>query len=155
MKKLFLILMIVSLIPMNLAQIDELNLEVQEALEVDLNLCEDLIEKTRAVNGATVPSFIPYKNERINIYNPENVLVGHIKTEQGIVSSIDCEELEEPTLVAKIIDLSVIDEILDSENPLKELNNRIGNDIILDAQGFIRSAKLIFAKLSINIASLF
>jgi hypothetical protein len=156
MKKIILILLIVSVLPMALAQdLNEESFEEVEQIEIDLELCRDLINKTGAVSGAIVPGFMPYKNERINIYNPEDILIGHLETSDGVVSSISCAELENPTIIATITDLSVIDEILDSEKPLKELNNKIGEDIILNGQGFASSAKIVFARFGLRIASLF
>ncbi len=119
------------------------------------DLCQELIERTEVVEDASIPRYLPYRNDKINIFDPNEELIGHLETSNGKVESIGCEALDEPNIHAYISDLEVIDIILDSDDPLKELNARLKEDIILEGQSFGSQTKLVVSRMFIRIASLF
>lgn len=140
MKKIILILLVIFSIPVGLAQ---------------STLCDDFIDKTERISNSSVPTVLPYKNEVINVYTFEDEFIGHISTDKGEVSSIGCEELEEPTLNVKISNLSIIDLVLDSDKPLKEFDNALEEDILISSTSNLGTVKLGVSKALLFIASLF
>lgn len=140
MKKLILILVVLFSLPFGFANSD---------------LCSDFINKTDRIKDGVVPTILPYKNEAINVYSFEEELIGHIRTVEGTVSSIGCEELENPTLNVEISNLSVIDFVLDSSKPIKEFNRALGEDILINSTSGFGSAKLGISKAILFVLSLF
>ena len=119
-------------------------------------LCDYILEKLNIEIGTSVPKLIPYSNERLNIYTAEKELVGHLILEDGIVTSYNCEETDNPTYNVTIMSKSTIDDILNSENMIKGLNRKLNNkEIDLVGMTYSKKIKGFFTRLGLNIASVF
>ena len=76
-----------------------------------------------SLEDAPVPGFVPYGNERVNIYDLQNRSVGHVITEDSVVAAVGCQTVDEPTYEVYVQDLATVDRILHSESPLNQLQD--------------------------------
>ncbi len=149
MKKLLTILIILLIVPFVYAGNETTNSEGKE-------LCDYIFAKTNIEIGTSVPKMIPYKNERFNVFTNQDEPVGHLIFEDGLVTSYNCEQIEEPTYNVIVVGKSTIDDIRDSESPIKALNEKLGNkEIDLNGVTFGKQFKGFITKLSLSIASIF
>ncbi len=149
MKKLLTILIILLIVPFVYANNETAGSEGKE-------LCDYIFTKTNIEMGTSVPKMIPYKNERFNVFTNEDELVGHLIFENGLVTSYNCESIEEPTYNVIVKGKSTIDDIMDSESPIKVLNKKLGNkEIDLKGVTFGKQFKGFMTKLGLSIVSVF
>ena len=149
MKKLITILIILLIVPFVFADNETVSSEGKE-------LCDYIFAKTNIKMGTSVPKMIPYKNERFNVFTNKDELVGHLIFEDGLVTSYNCESIEEPTYNVIVKGKSTIDDIMDSESPIKVLNKKLGNkEIDLKGVTFGKQFKGFMTKLGLSIASVF
>ncbi len=149
MKKILTLFIILLIVPMVYGMNETNNSEGEE-------LCNHIFAKTNIEIGTSVPKMIPYKNERFNVYTNENELVGHLIFEDGLVTSYNCEAIEEPTYTVMIKGKQTINDIMDSESPIKVLNQKLNNkEINLHGVNFGKQFKGFMSKLGLSIASVF
>jgi len=153
MKKILLTLLLIILSVSIVSAINETNIqELSEGQE----LCNYIFERTSIEIGTSVPKLIPYSNERFNIYTTEQELVGHLIFEKGIVTSYNCEAIDNPTYNVTIKNKQTVNNIMDSESPIKELNRKLNNkEINLVGTTYSKKIKGFFTRLGLNIASIF
>ena len=143
-KKIFMLLLVV------------LSISVVSAQQNKSSFCEELIDISGISVGAEVPSILPYKNEQINIFDNYSQIIGGLETSEGLVQSFGCVELENPTLLVTIKDLTVIDDIVLANNSIKELNNKILNEeILVEGVGFGSKFKVFSSKVALRVVSWF
>ncbi|MFT4282805.1 MAG: hypothetical protein ACMXX6_00080 [Candidatus Woesearchaeota archaeon] len=124
-------------------------------LQNESGICEELIDVSGVFEGAKVPSILPYKNERINVFKSSEI-IGSLETSGGVIESFGCNELEDPSLLVTITDLSVIDDILKANNTIKELNNKISSDeILVEGTSFGSRAKVFSSRIVLRVVSWF
>jgi hypothetical protein len=145
MKKI-LIFLAIFLIPIVSAQLEDINNE---------NFC---IVMQKEFNGTefNIPKYIPYGNERMNIYLSPDEFLANLVTEDRKLKSIGCKEVNDPTYNIYIKKFNVVEEIKESDNPIDFINDKIKNKEI-DIQGVTASKKIkgFFTKITIRIASWF
>lgn len=90
-----------------------------------------ITEELGVEEGDTLPDYLPYDNERTNFYTPEEEFIGHIVTEDGVITSIsDDVEIEDSTMNLVVEDVDSVKEIAESDKPMKEFNEKLQNDEI-------------------------
>lgn len=117
--------------------------------------CSDLLQFKSDVVGQTIPSQIPYSNERFNIYVSGEGF-GSIIIEEDIVIDFSCELLEERTYDIYVESIQTITDILNSEAPLSILNEKLGSDEI-EIKGATagKKIKMFFTKIGLKILDWF
>ncbi|MGM5483562.1 MAG: hypothetical protein ACQER9_01445 [Nanobdellota archaeon] len=118
-------------------------------------LCQEVISESGIKEGYKVPKFIPYGNEVMNVYGPDKEALGHIVTEKHKVKSFGCSLTNNPTYNVYIKDENVVEEIIDSDNRLKELNKNLGKDIKIKGKNIMKNVKTGFSKIIMNVMSWF
>jgi len=108
-------------------------------------------------NFAPADSYGRYMRMKgFNVFTNQDEPVGHLIFEDGLVTSYNCEQIEEPTYNVIVVGKSTIDDIMDSESPIKALNEKLGNkEIDLNGVTFGKQFKGFITKLSLSIASIF
>ncbi|MFT7615982.1 MAG: hypothetical protein ACI8Y7_000810 [Candidatus Woesearchaeota archaeon] len=120
------------------------------------DICEYVTTEAGFVIGGVLPGFIPYKNEKINIYTTTDEPVGHITTKDGALSELDCTLIEEPTYIIKVQDVQTIKDILEAESAADALDDALGDDkILVDGQTATKAVKNFFTQIFIKIGSWF
>lgn len=109
---------------------------------VSAQYCTYLLEEIGMEEGMSVPSYIPYKNERIQIqdFNGENQ--GSVITEDGSVTSITCNEIENPTYIIQVDNNQTINDLFYSEQPMSTFDTlKDEGNVILEGQSFGKQLK--------------
>jgi hypothetical protein len=115
-------------------------------------ICDYLIEEKGINIGTTLPKAMPYKNDIFNVYTIDGDIIGHIKLENRIVKSIDCNLIENPDFIVKVKDLEVVKSITSADTLNQALK---ANEITIEGQSITKKIKNTFTKLGIKIVSLF
>ncbi len=157
MKKIIIISITIILILSSIVFAEHITPELYEKeLSEGQELCNYMFERTNIEIGTSVPKLIPYSNERFNIYTTEQELIGHLIFEKGIVTSYNCEAIDNPTYNVTIKSKLTIDDIMSSDSPVKELNKKLGNkEINLIGITYSKKIKGFFTKISLNLLSIF
>lgn len=124
----------------------------------DATLCSLILEYVQEAD--VVPKKIPVRNHVINIYEivpgGERTPTGHIIIEDRTVTSVSCDDISEsPTLEIQTT-YEAANDVLDSDNALQTLQRHVkSKDIIITGKGFVEKVKLAFAKIGLQVASIF
>jgi len=123
---------------------------------VGVDLCNYVFNSISIETGTAVPSAIPYKEERFNIYTLTNSPVGNLILTDGVVESYSCDTIENPTFNVYIEGKDTIDEILGAESMVDELVSKLNSkEIKVEGQTTGKKIKGFFTKIGLNIASWF
>jgi len=124
-----------------------------DVLEEFSNLEQDLV-------GTTLPGPLGtlFANERINLYltlNDSSEITFGLITKQKVVEEFSMSEVEDPTVNVYTSEATV-QNIIDAENPIKELKDALDNkEINYEALGFTKKIKFGVSGLFVKIASWF
>lgn len=119
-------------------------------------LCEYIIEKAEIPVGTKMPGALPYKNEVMNIYTENETPVGHLSIEKGIVKEYECVLTNNATNKVYLKNKKTIDDIIDSENQVDALLEKIDSDeIIITGATAGKKIKNFFAITTLRVVSLF
>lgn len=130
--------------------------EEDEPLGVEFDsLCESIISLSKISVGDSLPGFLPFRNDLINIYDFSDEEVGHIMISGGLVESFDCSVVDEPSIIARIVSSDVVDVIFNSEKPLRTLNEQLGEGVLIEGTGFVSNAKVGLSRMMIRVANFF
>lgn len=112
--------------------------------------------KEKVVIGGEIPSYVPYKNERFNIYTLDKKPVGSIVSEKGVLKDISCETISDPSYNLYLKDLTTIKNVFDSEKPLKAFNKeKSEGNIDIEGQTVSKSLKAGFTNILLRVAGWF
>lgn len=127
----------------------------EEIQQINEELCNKIMSIDKIEVGGKLPGYIPYGNEKMNVYDSEDALVGNVVFEKGVMVSMGCTDVEDPTYKVYLKDDDVVDDIMGAESPIDELSDRLGKDIILEGQSFTKKVKGSFTGMMVSIASWF
>lgn len=104
------------------------------------DVCEYLANSS--LEGAQLPGYVPYGNERINLYTGDDTSVGHVITESSVVTSANCTAIDAPTYEVYVQDLATVDRILHADAPMSQLNDeRRARNVEIRASTFSKQVK--------------
>ncbi|MGM5483139.1 MAG: hypothetical protein ACQESF_06760 [Nanobdellota archaeon] len=118
------------------------------------NICEQILSENNVKEGLKVPKSIPFGNEVMNFYGPDETPAGHVVIAKHSVTSLNCSLADKPDYNVFINDENITQKILNSNNTIKEIKDSIGNEIIIKGQSLTKSIKLGIVKVGIKIMSL-
>ena len=98
-------------------------LTLAPAVSAQTNEICDYLTDNLSLEDKAVPGFIPYGNERANIYTQNNQTVAHVITEQRNITSVGCEEIDAPTYTVYVHDSQTLERIFYSDKPLSQLED--------------------------------
>jgi hypothetical protein len=131
----------------------------ENSTETTQSQCQQAIKQLTSygiIEGNDIPNIIPYKNEVMNVYLKDQTFLGHITISDKVLSEINCEQATEPTYNVYITSLDLIDQTLQSDDPLGEFNSKLSSKEI-DLQGTTggKKFKAGFTKFALKVASWF
>ena len=120
-------------------------------------ICEYIKTDLKAEVGKTIPSFIPFKNEKLNAYTLDNDPIGNAIMENSKIKSIECTKtIDDPTIEVFIKDKQTLMDIKESTKKADTINQKIKDkEIIIKGITFTKKIKTFFMKLGIKISALF
>jgi len=126
------------------------------AIPVNAEICEYFTQDLGINTGATIPRFIPYKNDVFNVYS-QNEPIGLMELKNGEIIKIECGKLsEKPTFSIYIKDIDTIKDIFESESPVDEFNNKLkSKDLDIRGNNITSKIKGFFTRLIAGVAGLF
>lgn len=99
--------------------------------------------------GFELPGYVPYKNEKFNIYTNEGLDVGTLILENKKFKGFDRVISEDFTYKIYLKDMETINSIINSENPLDKFNElKKSKELKIEAKG-------VFGKVKTGIISFF
>ena len=120
------------------------------------SVCENIIQDLKLRTGLYMPKFLPYKNERFNVYTLQNETVGHMIIEKGVITSVNCTQIENPTYLLYIKDDIAVKEIKNNDKPAKDLDKKIAAaEIKLRGASFTKKVKGTLTRIGVKIAGWF
>lgn len=119
-------------------------------------ICSYVVDERNVTAGMVIPSFLPYPNDRFMLYTQDEELIGHVIIRNREIVSIDCTEIDTPTFVVSIKDLSTVQHLFTSQTPVSTLDSYIAQQHIrFEGQSFGKKTKQFFTRVGIKIASWF
>lgn len=123
---------------------------------VSAGICENIVARGNLREGLFIPGWLPYKDDRFNMYTLNSTAIGHITFEKGVITSINCTTISNPTFNVYLKDDKTISDIYDSKSPAGayEAKKRAG-DIRIEGIGFTKKTKGAFTNFGIWVMSWF
>ena len=157
MKKTITILAIVILLIISFSLLTTAVMEEpqNQCSENSQRVCE-LLNTLEITQGQSVPFILP-RNGVINTYFSNEELIGYITIKDGVLQEwVCCTEHENPTHNAKIKDYNTIEELKNSEDPLKTATEKTKKkEITIQAKSLANKARLTIGRAIMRIASWF
>lgn len=152
MKKTILLLIAILLLSVSIASAQEFRMR-EETTQNDL--CS--FAQQRFQVGLEIPSFLPYGNEIMNIYDTDGESIGYMQTQDNILLRMECgQEHPEPTYKIYIKDLQTIKEIMSSKNQIGALNNaKAREDVRIEGVTFDKQVTSFFTNLALSVGGWF
>lgn len=118
------------------------------------DICNYIKEKVEV--GGEIPGFIPFQDERFNIYNFDNEVIGHLISEDGVLTSISCTNITNPSYNLYINSLEVAQMIGEGESSLRQFNEAKAKNLIrLEGTSFGKKVKGSITSIIMKIAGWF
>jgi|AntRauTorckE6833_2_1112554.scaffolds.fasta_scaffold127117_1 hypothetical protein len=118
--------------------------------------CDYLTEEIGMEVGDEVPGFVPYKNERVALFNVDAENQGHVITTNGEISSVGCESIENATYKVTVTSTETINAVFNSEKPLGEFDDqKAEGNVIVEGQTTGKKIKSSFAFAGVKVLSWF
>lgn len=118
-------------------------------------VCDYMMQEMGITTDMKLPGFLPYGNERINVYTQNVEIVGHIVTEKKIITSISCDVIEDETYVVKVANVGAVQSVMEAESPVDALNSALGDTITVEPKTTMKTVTNFFARMGLGIASWF
>jgi hypothetical protein len=121
------------------------------------DICSDAMDQLTITEGATIPDFIPYKNDVMNVYTGENETVGYVAIEDGKLAAFACNESSpDYTYRVYIESAQTIEDIVIADAPADALDDKMSEgEIRIEGRTFGKKVKSFFTRIGIKIASWF
>jgi hypothetical protein len=145
MKRIFLIMVVVLCIVPVLSLADD-----------GSEICDHVINTLGFIEGKIISDKLPYKTDVFNAYTLEGEVIGHAKLVDRKITSMGCEETDDPTYRIYVKDIATIDEIRNAESYVSAFDDAISQGSIrIQGVNIGTKTKALFFRAGLKIASWF
>lgn len=124
-------------------------------VHAESEICDYIIQERGIKEGFSIPSFIPYNNDRFNVFDFNNNSAGSIIIEEGVITHIGCDQIENATVDIKVKNVQTLKDIYAAEDVSETFDEKLDNEIITEGKTTGTEVKLFFTKIALKIISWF
>ena len=114
------------------------------------------LQNTGMTAGMDVPGYVPYKNERINVYTNEGQVVASVILTDKTVTSLTCNSTTDPTMNVYVQDAQTVTDVFNAASPIDAAHQKVkAGAVRIEGVTPAKKVKTFFAKIGLGIASWF